>query len=163
MKLGNTSTVQFLEAARLKAVKWCTTYADGRVKEVFIDGVPLTVRGGPRLFLGRELETHLTQLAKYVGTPLKPQHGQVDESQIAPRRFWDKERSHSGVVVANVDGTGESTIGNQSRSRENELCVLTKEYGTTSNRMIEHCRLCLEKVIVLRAFYYAQVKFSLSA
>lgn len=82
VSLSDDSAIQFADAVRFKAVRCCSTYPDERIKEEFINGLPLFIRSGVRMFCGRELEAHLLDPAQYANTLLDQQHGQVEKIHV---------------------------------------------------------------------------------
>lgn len=80
-----------------------------------------------------ELETDLTKLAQYASTLLHPQHTQVEELQVAPRRFLGKKRPHCGAFVAAVEGTDNSTISSQRKPAKKLDHEATQGFGTENN------------------------------
>lgn len=95
VKWGSEPAVRFGDAVRFKAARCGSAYPDERIEEMFIDGLPLTIRSGVRMFCGRELEAHLVVSVQYADDLHNQQCGHLGQFRIALRRFCEK----SGRVV----------------------------------------------------------------
>lgn len=142
-EMRNESAVQFADAVRLKAVRCGNAYPDERIKEVFTDDLPVTIRSGVCMFWGLELKAHLTELVQYADTLLDQQHGRVEETRVAPRTFRVNESSRRGTVVAVVEERKNSSNDSQTKSVKKKEYVPTQGYRTTGSGQFKHCRLCL--------------------
>lgn len=88
------------------------------MKEVFIDGLPVTIRSGLRMFWGHELEAYLTKLTQYADKPRVQQESQLEELRVVSRRIRVNERLRCETVVATGEDVEDSSAGSRSRSIE---------------------------------------------
>lgn len=116
VKLTNESAVHLADVARLKVARRGNAFFDERHKEVFINGLPITICSGARMFWSRKLKAHLTELSQYFDSLLDQQYRQVEKIVVEPSGVRGQERLRCRAVVTTVEGTDEATISSQSKS-----------------------------------------------
>lgn len=139
VRLANESAVRSADAFHLQSVRCGDAYANDGIEESSIDDVPLTFCSSVRRVWSRKLEGQLTELAGYADTPLYQKNGQIQEFQIAPRRFRGRELSSRKLIVAAVEIAEESTFGIQNKSTVEKTKVPTQGFGTTCRGQPNHC------------------------
>lgn len=98
----NELTVQFVDAVRLKFVRCGGGHPGVRIKEKLIDGLRTAICSGVRIFWGRELVAHLTELAQEAETVLDKKRGKSNEQREPRNRAFANERMRRGWVLSTV-------------------------------------------------------------
>lgn len=111
------------------------------MREVFFDGLSVTARIRVRTFSDPKLKPHLTKFVQHADTLLGQQHGDVEELQIAPRRFRSKDRPRVGAVLSSSKRTDDTTIGIQNKLVEEKEFTVSQGKRTASSGQAKHGRL----------------------